>query len=162
MNVTPYTQKQVDKWIAEAKERVAADKEFQIQGLNRTIEEQGELVEVLRRIEHALGYTKDKEDLMRHVLNFRDEVVRLKSLDELNGRYIAERDKQLLDLKVSHTALLRLLNRVPHHGPNGSYSKAEGQCWADCVACEYEKISGVQPSAVTSAASGPANNPAEL
>jgi hypothetical protein len=33
-----------------------------------------------------------------------------------------------------------LLDRVPHHGPNGSYSKAEGQCWPDCVACAWEKL----------------------
>lgn len=40
-----------------------------------------------------------------------------------------------------YTALLvGLLKRVPHHGPQGSYSKAEGHCWPDCVACEFEKI----------------------
>jgi len=36
--------------------------------------------------------------------------------------------------------LVALLDRVPHHGPQGSYSKAEGQCWPDCVACEWEQF----------------------
>jgi len=46
----------------------------------------------------------------------------------------------VVELQARIAQLLALLERVPHHGPNGSYSKAEGQCWPDCVACEAEKM----------------------
>jgi hypothetical protein len=54
------------------------------------------------------------------------------------------------DLHVTKVALQRvqmaeLLDRVPHHGPGGSYSKAEGQCWPDCVACAWEKLKPQTP-----------------
>ncbi len=58
-----------------------------------------------------------------------------------------------LNWKMKVRKLVAILERVPHHGPNGSYSKAEGQCWPDCVACEYEKLSASQGGAVASAAS---------
>jgi hypothetical protein len=78
---------------------------------------------------------------------------------EKNG-LITERDERIAELAQQTNQLVKayanlqraafkhadreklleaLLKRVPHHGPNGSYSVGEGQCWPDCVACEFEK-----------------------
>lgn len=129
----------------------APEKDWAIQRLNRTIEEQKDLVEVLRRIERLLGCKhvdngrEDANNIVCHVRDLQEEVARLKELDDLNGRYIAERDKQLDELRTLVLKLSRLLKRVPHHGPQGSSSTelCPPGCWPDCVACEYEKLTSM-------------------
>jgi len=69
----------------------------------------------------------------------KDEVHLLK-LDYDRAKRTTEEQGDLIEvLRRIERALVELLKRVPHHGPQGSYSKAEGQCWPDCVACEFEK-----------------------
>ena len=150
---------EVEKQIEAAVADALADSQFKIQGLQRTIDEQKQLVEVLRRIEHAFGCKhvdngpEDADNIVRHIMELVAENERLKSLDELNGRYIAERDQRLeqqkweareryADARYRIERLDSLLKRVCHHGPQGSSSTplCPPGCWDDCVACEYESL----------------------
>ncbi len=62
----------------------------------------------------------------------------------LSGRIedlLTAAETALQELKDRVASLDGLLKRVSHHGPTGSWVSAGGQCWPDCVACEYEKLS---------------------
>jgi hypothetical protein len=63
------------------------------------------------------------------------EIERLKALDELNGKYIAQRDEQIADLKRRIAQMAALLDRQHHHRPYGS-----GVCYPDCPRCAWEKL----------------------
>jgi hypothetical protein len=55
-------------------------------------------------------------------------------------RMVNTNDREVTRVVRQRAHMAELLDRMPHHGPNGSYSKWSGQCWPDCVACEWERF----------------------
>lgn len=113
-----------------------ADYQLKLFGLSDRMAKDQRIAELEAQNQELRGHMAD---IIRPALDQIRTADYVKRIDELERLIVIESESYRRSVQEA-LRLEALLKRVPHHGPSGSWNNAQGTCWKDCVACEFEKL----------------------